>query len=182
MDHFVSDVAFTPAVKRAQEERGSRQAYARMERSGGWNDRVTPVLEEFLAQRDSFYFGTASADGQPYIQHRGGPKGFLRALDQKTLAFADYAGNAQYISIGNLSENDKAFLFLMDYPNQTRIKVWGRAEVVEDAPELLARLSDPDYQARLQRVILFHVAAWDVNCKQHIRRRFTEEERSEARG
>lgn len=176
MQALVSDTAFTPAVKRAQEERGSRGSYAKMERRGGWESQVTPALAHFIAERDSFYFGTASADGQPYIQHRGGPKGFLKPLDDQTLAFADYAGNAQYISVGNLSENDKAFLFLMDYPNQTRIKVWGTAEVVEGDAELLRRVSDADYQARPQRVVVFRISAWDVNCKQHIRRRFTREE------
>ena len=118
----ISDIAFTPSVKAAQQERGSRAAYAKMEQRGGWHDVITPALEEFIAERESFYLGTANAEGQPYIQHRGGPKGFLKVLDEKTLAMADYAGNAQYISVGNLAENDKAFIFLMDYPNQHRIK------------------------------------------------------------
>ncbi len=176
MTHIVSDVAFTPAVKAAQEQRGSRRGYARMEEKGGWSDRISPELEEFLAARDSFYFGTASADGRPYIQHRGGHHGFLRVVDERTLAFADYSGNKQYISVGNLSENDQAFIFLMDYPNRRRVKVWGRAEMVEDDPELLTSLLDPDYGARPERAIVFHVEAWDVNCPQHIRPRFTEEE------
>ncbi len=172
----ISDIAFTPAVKAEQEQRGSRGSYARMEEKGGWSDRITPDLEAFIAERDSFYLGTANSSGQPYIQHRGGHKGFLKALDERTLAFADYAGNRQYISIGNLFENDRAYLFLMDYPNRRRVKIWGRAEVVENDPELLARLVDPDYKARPERVFLFHVEAWDVNCPQHIRPRFTEEE------
>jgi len=172
----ISDIAFTPAVKAAQEARGSRSSYAKMEQRGGWNDRVTTALKDFIAERDSFYFGTAAADGQPYIQHRGGPKGFLKVLDEKTLAMADYAGNAQYISIGNLSENPKAFIFLMDYPNRHRIKIWGTAEFIEDDPDLLQRVSDPDYKARLQRVMLFHLKAWDVNCNQHIQQRYTLEE------
>ena len=176
MSTIVSDVAFTPAVKDAQEARGSRKGYAAMENKGGWSDTVGPDLEQFLATRDSFYFGTASADGRPYIQHRGGHPGFLRVLDQKTLAFADYSGNKQYISVGNLTENDQAFIFLMDYPNRQRIKVWGRAEFVEDDPELLARLVDPEYKARLERAIVFHVEAWDSNCPQHIRPRYTEEQ------
>ncbi len=176
MDHPISDIAFTPAVKAAQEERGSRSAYAKMEQRGGWNDVVTPELAEFIAARDSLYLGTTGADGQPYIQHRGGPKGFLKVLDERTLAIADYVGNAQYISLGNLAENNKAFIFLMDYPNRHRIKIWGTAEFVEDDPALLSRVADPDYKARLERVLVFHVKAWDVNCTQHIRQRFTPEE------
>ena len=133
----ISDIAFTPNVKAAQEKRGSRSAYSKMEQRGGWQDTVTPQLTEFIAERDSFYLGTATADGQPYIQHRGGPTGFLKVLDEHTLAIADYVGNAQYISLGNLAENDKAFIFLMDYPSRQRIKIWGTAEFVEDDPELL---------------------------------------------
>ena len=176
MTRPVSDIAFTPAVKAAQETRGSRGSYAKMEQRGGWNDVITPALEEFIAEREFFYLGTASAEGQPYIQHRGGPKGFLKVLDEKTLAVADYAGNAQYISLGNLTENDKAFIFLMDYPNQQRIKVWGRAEFIENDPKLLDQVIDAGYQARPQRVLVFHMEAWDVNCPQHIQRRYTAEE------
>ena len=172
----ISDVAFTPAVKAAQEANGSRTAYAKMEQRGGWNDVITSALEEFIAEREFFYLGTASAEGQPYIQHRGGPKGFLKVLDEKTLAIADYAGNAQYISLGNLAENSKAFIFLMDYPHQHRIKIWGTAEFIEDDPGLLDRVVDPDYEARPQRVLVFHLKAWDVNCTQHIQQRFTVEE------
>lgn len=172
----ISDIAFTPAVKAAQEARGSRSSYAKMEQRGGWNDVVNSALAEFIAQRESFYLGTAAADGQPYIQHRGGPRGFLKVLDEKTLAMADYSGNAQYISIGNLTENNKAFIFLMDYPNQNRIKIWGTAEFVEDDPELMDRVVDRDYKARPQRVLVFYVKAWDVNCTQHIQQRFTVEE------
>ncbi len=172
----ISDIAFTPSAKAAQEKRGSRSAYAKMEQRGGWQDRITPELEAFLAERDSFYLGTATADGQPYIQHRGGPQGVLKVLDEHTLGMADYAGNAQYISVGNLSENNKAFIFLMDYPNRRRIKIWGTAEFVEDDPELLTKVADPDYRARPERVLLIHVKAWDVNCPQHIQRRFTQAE------
>ncbi len=171
-----SDIAFTPSVKTAQAARGSRSAYAKVEERDSWNNVITPMLEEFIADRDSFYLGTANAEGQPYIQHRGGPKGLLRVLDQHTLAMADYAGNAQYISLGNLAENDKAFIFLIDYPNRQRIKIWGTAEFVEDDPTLLRQLADSDYKGRPQRVLLFHVEAWDVNCPQHIRQRFTPEE------
>ncbi len=176
MPSIVSDIAFTPAVKAHQERLGSRRGYSRMEEKGGWSDRISPDLREFIAARDSFYFGTASAAGRPYIQHRGGYRGFLKVVDEHTLAFADYSGNRQYISVGNLSENDQAFLFLMDYPNRRRVKIWGRAEVVEDDPDLLAHLVDPDYRGRPERAIVFHVEAWDVNCPQHIRPRFTEDE------
>jgi predicted pyridoxine 5'-phosphate oxidase superfamily flavin-nucleotide-binding protein len=176
MRENVSDIAFTPAVKALQDRNGSRAAYARMEQKGGWRDRVTPELAQFLAERDSFYLATASTDGQPYIQHRGGPGGFLKPLDEKTLAFADFGGNRQYISAGNLSENDKAYIFLMDYPNRRRIKLWGRARVVEDDEALLARLADPAYKAKPERAIVFTIEAWDVNCPQHITPRFTEEQ------
>ena len=171
-----SDVAFTPAVKAAQERLGSRAAYAGMEEKGGWRDRVTPDLAAFLAERDSFYLGTASAEGQPYIQHRGGPKGFLKVLDDKRLAFADFRGNRQHITLGNLTENDRAYIFLMDYPNRQRIKIWGRARAVEDDPALLERLTEPGYKGRPARAIVFEIEAWDVNCPQHITRRYTEDD------
>ena len=176
MTRPVSDVAFSPAVKAAQEARGSRAGYARMEAKGGWRDTVTDELAAFLAGRDSAYLGTASAAGQPYIQHRGGPKGFLKVLDDTRLAFADFKGNRQYISLGNLSENPRAHLFLMDYANRQRIKIWGRAEAVEDDPGLLERLKEPAYGGMPERAIVFHVEAWDVNCPQHIARRYTEDQ------
>ena len=163
-----SDVAFSPAVKAVQERKGSRRAYRRMEEKGGWRTKVTPDLAAFLAERDSAYLATASRDGQPYVQHRGGPKGFIRVLDEGTLGFADYAGNRQYITAGNLAENDRAFLFLMDYTHRRRIKIWGRAKVVENDPELIARLMPEGYAARPEQAILFTIAAWDVNCPQHI--------------
>ena len=171
-----SDVAFTPAVKAVQERLGSRRSYARIEQGPGWNRTITDELAGFIAQRDSFYLGTASADGQPYIQHRGGKRGFLKVLDNRTLAFADFSGNRQYVSMGNLEENDRATLFLMDYPNRRRVKIWGRAEFVEDDPELLDSLVDPDYEAKPERAFVFHVEAWDVNCPQHITPRYTQEE------
>ena len=176
MTSSVSDIAFTPAVKALQERNGSRKSYARMEQKGGWKDEVTPDLAAFLAERDSFYLATASAEGRPYIQHRGGPKGFLKVLDGKRLAFADFGGNRQYISAGNLSENDQASIFLMDYANRNRIKLWGRARVVEDDPELLERLLTPGYKAKPERAIVFEIEAWDVNCPQHITRRYSEEQ------
>ena len=171
---FVSDVAFTPAVKDVQSRLGSRNGYANMERGRGWADRITDDLRDFIAQRDSFYLGTASADGQPYLQHRGGPPGFLKVLDDQTLAFADFSGNRQYISLGNLSENNQAFMFLMDYANQRRVKIWGTAEVVQDDPALLERLADPEYAGNPERAFVFHVQVWDVNCPQHIPRLYTE--------
>ena len=179
MKRPISDIAFTPAVKAAQEKRGSRKAYARMEergQQGPWQDVITPELADFIAERDSLYLGTAGVDGQPYIQHRGGPKGFVKVLDEHTLALADFTGNSQYISLGNLSENNKAFIFLMDYTTQSRIKIWGTAELIEDDPELLQRVIDPDYKGRPERVLVFHVKVWSPNCTQHIKQRFTVEE------
>ena len=166
-----SDVAFTPAVKAAQSRLGSRRSYARMEASGGWETELTSALAEFIGEQDSFFLATAGADGQPYIQHRGGPKGFLRVLDARTLAFADFAGNRQYISVGNLSENPKVHLFLIDYEHQQRIKIWGEARVVEDDPALLAKLMPAGYAARPERALVIRVAAWDANCPQHIPRK-----------
>lgn len=173
---IASDVAFTPAVKAWQERHGSRAGYAKMERKRGWQTRVTPQLEAFLAERESFYLATATAEGQPYIQHRGGPKGFLKVVDEQTLGFADFGGNKQYISAGNLSENDRAHIFLMDYATRQRIKLWGRARVVEDDPELTARLAVAGYEARPERAFLFAIAAWDVNCPQHIKPLYSEEQ------
>lgn len=172
----ISDIAFTSSVKTIQARLGSRKQYARMEEGEGWSDTITPELEDFLRERDSFYFATASAAGRPYIQHRGGPKGFLRVLDDRTLAFADFKGNRQYISLGNLAENNQAFLFLMDYATQTRIKMWGTAEVIEDAHDLLKELTDSPYKGKSERVIRFHVEAWDANCRQHIPVKYSQEE------
>jgi len=171
MTELISDVAFTPAVKAEQENRGSRGAYAKALAKRDWADTVTEDLKAFLAERNSFYLATASADGQPYIQHRGGPKGLLKVLDDKTLAFADFSGNRQYISLGNLAENDKAYIFLMDYANRRRIKIWGRARIVEGDDALTETLMEPGYKARPERVVLFDVTAWDVNCPQHIPRK-----------
>jgi hypothetical protein len=176
MTELVSDIAFTPAVKAWQARRGSRAGYAHMAERRDWSDSVTPDLAAFLAERDSFYLATASADGRPYIQHRGGPAGFLKVLDDKHLAFADFGGNKQYISAGNLSENDRASIFLMDYANRQRIKLWGRARVVEDDAELHERLADPGYRATPERAVVFEIEAWDVNCPQHIARRYTDDQ------
>jgi len=171
-----SEIAFTPSVKVRQERHSSRPAYASVSRHSGWETTITPELAAFVAERDSFYLGTASADGRPYIQHHGGPRGFLKVLDERRLAFADYRGNRQYISTGNLDENDRAFLFLMDYPNRRRVKVWGRGEVVDDDPELIARVRDPEYGVEPARVFVFHVETWDRNCPLHIAQRYTPEE------
>lgn len=170
--HYSSDVAFTPAVKAIQTRKGSREAYARVEQNGGWRSEVDDHLSAFLAQADSMYLATASADGQPYIQHRGGPKGFIHVLDKQTLAFADYKGNQQFISQGNLTENPKAQIFLMDYAHRRRIKIWGEARVVEDSPALLASLMSQGYRARPEQVIIFKISAWDTNCPQHIPQKF----------
>jgi len=172
-----SEAPFTPAVKAQQDRLGSRKAYARWEETRGFQQEISPELAGFVAERDSLYLGTASADGQPYIQHRGGPRGFLKVVDPKTFAFADFSGNRQYISLGNLSENPRAFLFLMDYENAVRIKVWGTAEFVEDDPGLLASLVDPAYDAAPERAIRFHVEAWDKNCRQHIPKLLHESDR-----
>ncbi len=174
MDSYPSDIAFTPTVKAIQESKGSRQAYRGMESRGGWQTTVTPDLRDFLAELDMFYLGTANAEGQPYIQYRGGPAGFLRVINDRTLGFADFGGNRQYITLGNLQDNPKAFLFLMDYENQRRIKVWGAAKVVEGDESLNAELADPEYPAQVERAIVFDIEAWDVNCPQHIHRRFPE--------
>ncbi len=174
MTTAISDIAFTPAVKAEQTRRGSRTAYARMAEKGDWSDTVDDRLAAFIAERDSFYLGTASADGQPYIQHRGGRAGFLKVLDRSTLAFADYAGNRQFLSLGNLAENPKAFIFLMDYAGRRRIKIWGRARVVEDDPGLIARLVGDDPDASADRAIVFEIEAWDRNCPQFITPRQTD--------
>lgn len=163
-----SDIVFTPAVKARQEEYGSRAGYAKFENTRGWESRVTPILAEFIAAQTSMYMATANAQGQPYMQHRGGPAGFLHVLDTQTLAFADYAGNKQYITAGNLDENPKAQLFLMDYANAQRVKIWGEAKVVTGDHDLITRVSAADDIAKVERVIVLTVKAWDANCHKHI--------------
>jgi predicted pyridoxine 5'-phosphate oxidase superfamily flavin-nucleotide-binding protein len=167
-----SDVAFTPTVKAIQTRKGSRQGYASMEERGSWETHITPELGEFIRQQTSVFLGTASGDGQPYIQHRGGPPGFLKVLYDRTLGFADFAGNRQYITLGNLTDNPKAFLFLIDYKNRRRVKIWGEARVIEDDPGLIKKLKSDGYKARAEQAILFAVSAWDSNCPQHIPQRF----------
>jgi predicted pyridoxine 5'-phosphate oxidase superfamily flavin-nucleotide-binding protein len=168
---FASDVAFTATVKGIQTERGSRRSYERMERSmGGFPREISPELAGYIAERDSAYLATANAAGQPYVQHRGGPAGFIKVLDPRTLAFADFTGNRQYITTGNLAENERAFLFLMNYADGERIKIWGRARVVTNDAVLFERLADPTYRARVEQAIVFDVEAWNANCPQHIPR------------
>ena len=169
---YSSDVAFTPAVKAIQTRKGSRDAYADVEERGGWRTEIDENFAAFLADTNSLFFATASADGQPYIQHRGGPKGFVKVLDKSTLAFADYSGNRQYITQGNLSENPKAHIFVMDYAHRHRVKIWGEARVVDDDPALLESLMPKGYKGRPEQVIVFKVAAWDTNCRQHIPQKF----------
>jgi predicted pyridoxine 5'-phosphate oxidase superfamily flavin-nucleotide-binding protein len=169
---FSSDVAFTPAVKQIQARKGSRDAYARVEQHGGWRTEVDENLTAFLADANSLYLATATADGQPYIQHRGGPKGFVKILDKNTLAFAEYSGNRQYITQGNLSENPRAHIFLMDYAHRRRVKIWGDARMVDDDPALLKSLMPAGYKARPEQAVVFRIAAWDTNCPQHIPQKF----------
>jgi uncharacterized protein len=169
---FASDVAFTDTVKAIQARKGSRTAYARMEAGGSWEQAITADLKAEIEAQTSVFLATANAQGQPYIQHRGGPAGFLQVLDGHTIGFADFAGNRQYITQGNLEDNPKAHLFLIDYANRRRIKIWGAARMVEGDEALLRRLMPVNYRARPEQVMLFTVSAWDVNCPQHIPQRF----------
>ena len=176
MPRKFGEIAFTPEVQTAQEQRGSRQTYEKYIANGPANDLITPKIAEFIAQLDGFYLGTVSSNGYPYIQFRGGAPGFLKVLDEKTLGFADFSGNVQYITVGNLSGNDKAFLFLMDYRHRKRIKIWGKAEYVEGDSALIEQLRVPDYSAQIERAIIFHVEATSENCPQHIPIRYSETE------
>lgn len=169
------DVMFADAVKAIQEHRGSRRSLLKMEKRDYWQNTLSDDLVQFIGERDSFYLGTVNSDGQPYIQHRGGKIGFLKVLDTKTLAFANFRGNRQYITAGNLSENDKAYIFLMDYPNRRRVKIWGLARFTDDA-ELMERLADADYKAVPEQAVVFEISACDINCTQHIIPRYTEAE------
>ncbi|MDX2097850.1 MAG: pyridoxamine 5'-phosphate oxidase family protein [Leptolyngbyaceae cyanobacterium bins.59] len=176
MPRKFGEIAFTPEVQAAQEQRGSRQTYEKYIANGPANDTITPKIAEFIAHLEGFYLGTISSNGYPYIQFRGGPAGFLKVLDEKTLGFADFSGNVQYITVGNLAGNDRAFLFLMDYRHRKRIKIWGRAEFVEGDAELIEQLRVPGYPAEIERAILFHVEATSENCPQHIPLRYSETE------
>ena len=166
------DVMFSPAVKAEQVRLGSREAFEDRD----WQTEITDDLRQFLDAIDTFFFATASADGRPYIQHRGGPPGFLKPIGSHMLAFADFAGNRQYITLGHLKENDRAHIFILHYATQQRLKLWGRARVIEDDAELMERLVDPSYKAKPQRAIAFRIEAWDINCRQHIVARYTEAE------
>jgi uncharacterized protein len=177
---YSSDVAFTPTVKAIQTRKGSREAYAHVEQNGGWRTEVDKIFAAFLGRTNSFFLATASADGQPYIQHRGGPEGFVKVLDKTTLAFADYRGNRQFITQGNLSENPKAHIFVIDYAHRRRVKIWGEARVVDDDPALTRSLMPRGYKARPEQVILFKVTAWDTNCPQHIPQKFDAADVAEA--
>ncbi|HEY7247988.1 MAG TPA: pyridoxamine 5'-phosphate oxidase family protein [Xanthobacteraceae bacterium] len=169
---YSSDIAFSRSIKAVQARKGSRQAYRRMEERGSWPTRITPDLARFIEAQASIFIATASAEGQPYIQHRGGPAGFLRVLDERTIGFVDFSGNRQFITQGNLADNHKAHLFLIDYTQRRRIKLWGEARVVEGDTDLTAKLMPAGYKARAEQAILFTVAAWDANCSQHIPQRF----------
>ena len=169
---YSSDVAFTPAVKAIQTRKGSREGYAQVEQNGGWRTEIDENLAGFLVQTNSFYFATANGSGHPYIQHRGGPKGFVKIVDKNTIAFADFSGNRQYITQGNLSENPQAHIFVMDYAHRRRVKIWGEARVVDDDPALTSALMPKGYKARPEQVILFRISAWDTNCPQHIPQKF----------
>ena len=179
MSNKFYDITFTPDVKQAQEHYGSRRQYEKIENSGSVQNAILSDAEiDFIEQRDGFYMGSAGDGGQPYIQFRGGQRGFLKALDEKTLGFADFRGNRQYISAGNLSGNKKVALFLMDYANRRRLKILAEAEVKDaaEAPELTEKLRDENYDAKIERVMLLHVKAFDWNCPQHITPRYTLEE------
>lgn len=169
---YSSDVAFTPSVKAIQSRKGSRRGYASMEQRGSWETHITPDLAEFIGRQRSVFLGSASKDGQPYIQHRGGPPGFLKVLDDQTLGFTDFTGNRQYITQGNLVDNPKAMLFLIDYGAKQRVKIWGEARIVEGDTALIEKLMPEGYAARPEQVLLFAVTAWDANCPQHIPLRF----------
>ncbi len=179
MREYINDIAFTDTVKEIQKRKESRSSYANMEQRGSWQDTVNYQLRDFLAERDSFYISTVNSEGQPYIQHRGGPKGFLKVIDSRTLGFADFSGNRQFISYGNLQDNNKVCLFFMDYPNRARIKLWGTAEVIEGDVDLIEKLSISEYKGQVERAFIIHIEAWDRNCPQHIVPRYTKQEISD---
>jgi predicted pyridoxine 5'-phosphate oxidase superfamily flavin-nucleotide-binding protein len=179
---YSSDVAFTPAVKAVQVRKGSRRAYARVEAAGAWETRLGPDVTEFIEAQTSVFLATANAEGQPYIQHRGGPPGFLRVLDEHTIGFVDFTGNRQYVTLGNLTENPKVCLFLLDYAERQRVKIWGEPRVVEGDAALVSRLMPAGYDAKAEQVILITVLAWDANCRQHIPQKFDAAEVERAMG
>jgi uncharacterized protein len=178
MARAFSEIAFTDSVRAMQSRYGSRQAYAKFDFAEDRRDRLSENEIEFLAERDSFYLATVGENGWPYVQHRGGPKGFLKVLDDKTIGFADFRGNKQYISVGNLSADDRVSLFIMDYPNRQRLKLWARARIVHEQEDtaLVAKLELPSYEARVERGIILTVEAVDWNCPQHITPRYSKAE------
>jgi hypothetical protein len=178
MGRALSDIAFTPRVRAAQERHGSREGYASLDTSEDARSTIGPREAEFIAARDSFYMATVGETGWPYVQHRGGAPGFLRVLDERTLAFADFRGNRQYLSVGNLEGEARVSLILVDYAHRRRLKVWGEARTVAvaDDPALIERVEVADYRANVERAIVIRVRAFDWNCPQHITRRFTEAE------
>ncbi|MBK8816844.1 MAG: pyridoxamine 5'-phosphate oxidase family protein [Methylococcaceae bacterium] len=173
-----SEIAFTPSVKAAQSFYGSREKNSRFETSDDARNQLSEAEAAFIAERDSFYQATVSESGWPYVQHRGGPKGFVKVIDDRTLGYADFRGNVQYLSVGNLTANDRISLIMMDYPHRRRLKIWGRARIVNesDDPELIAQLEMPSYRARVERGIVIHIEALDWNCPQHITPRYTKDE------
>jgi predicted pyridoxine 5'-phosphate oxidase superfamily flavin-nucleotide-binding protein len=182
MGHRFAELAFTPAVKAAQVREGSRDAYRKLEEGEPHHDRLGPAEAAFLAARDSFYLASVGETGWPYVQHRGGPPGFLKVLDERTIGFADFRGNRQHVSVGNLGGDDRVSLILVDYPNRRRLKILGRARVAEPGrePDTVARLEVPGYRAKVERGILVAVEAFDWNCPQHITPRYTAAEVAEA--
>ncbi len=176
MSKYISDIAFSDSVKKIQKKEGSRSGYQFMAEKRDWANSISESLRYFIAHRDSFYIATVNHAGQPYIQHRGGPVGFLKVLDNYTLGFADFSGNRQFISVGNIHDNKNICLFLMDYPNRKRIKIWGEAEIIDTDHKLMPLLRDDNYEARIERAMIIKVNAWDANCPQHITHRYTQQE------
>ena len=177
MGHRFAEIAFTESVQEVQQQNGSDKAYARMHGGEDFNHLMSQREADFVSARDSFYMASVSETGWPYVQHRGGPAGFVRVLDEKTLGLADYRGNRQYVSVGNLRKDDRVSLFFMDYPNQTRLKMLGHVRLIgEDESELLAQLGTPDYRAKVERGFLISIEAFDWNCPQHITPRYTKAE------
>ncbi|MCH6566552.1 MAG: pyridoxamine 5'-phosphate oxidase family protein [Proteobacteria bacterium] len=176
MGHRFAEIAFTESVQQVQQELGSRAGYAGMEGGDDYNHRLSAREVDFISARDSFYMASVSETGWPYVQHRGGPPGFMRVLDEQTIGFADFSGNRQYVSVGNLRKDDRVSLFFMDYPNRTRIKLWGTSEVNENDEALIEQLSVSDYKGVVERAFIIHVEAWDRNCPQHIVPRYTKQE------
>jgi hypothetical protein len=179
MTHRFADIAFTDSVKAAQAAYGSREHNQRLQERAGPNDRLGPKESAFIAERDTFYLATVSESGWPYVQHRGGPEGFLKVLDESRIAYADFRGNTQLVSVGNVSVDDRCSLILMNYPRRKRLKILGHMHVenvTDVSADDLAAVRDDDYRAEIERIVIIEVAAFDWNCPQHITRRYTEAE------